>query len=427
MWVIFSIFFFITTVYLWLQRLVIVRMVREVLKSLEEGRNLIIERSSLMPRGLELSDFQKILDNNKKKIQKLEKEKFLRINEFNETLGGMLDGALLLDFNHLITYSNKTADKHLGNGFSLEGRRLEAIIDSSQILEMIDKIKSGGKPDKSEFSFSRYGVHRDFETTGTAILATPDREKEKILLLMRDVTAIKKSERMRKDFVANASHELRTPITMIKGYSETLLEEDGMFTSGGRKFMVKIHKNALRLQTLVEDLLSISELESSESLLNQTSNKFSEIILGVHLFFQDKPYFESEKIHFEFAEEKDAFPFDAVKMAIAISNLVDNAFKYGGEFTKVIIRTTISDDGDWFYCSVIDDGIGIAAEDIERIFERFYVVDKGRSREKGGTGLGLSIVKKIVEAHGGSVYAKSVLGKETVFTIKIPRTNSLPL
>ena len=153
MWVIFSIFFFITTVYLWLQRLVIVRMVREVLKSLEEGRNLIIERPSLMPRGLELSDFQKILDNNKKKIQKLEKEKFLRINEFNETLGGMLDGALLLDFNHLITYSNKTADKHLGNGFSLEGRRLEAIIDSSQILEMIDKIKSGGKPDKSEFTF----------------------------------------------------------------------------------------------------------------------------------------------------------------------------------------------------------------------------------------------------------------------------------
>ena len=98
---------------------------------------------------------------------------------------------------------------------------------------------------------------------------------------MRDVTAIKKSERMRKDFVANASHELRTPITMIKGYSETLLEEDGMFTSGGRKFMVKIHKNALRLQTLVEDLLSISELESSESVLNQTSNKLSEIIIKI--------------------------------------------------------------------------------------------------------------------------------------------------
>ena len=424
MWVAIAILFFLLTTYLWLQRKVTIRVVREIFNSMEDGHSLIIEDTKLLPKELSLTDFQKILEENKSQIQALKNQHAQRTNEFNETLGGMLDGAMLLDLTHTITFSNQPANDYFSGGEPLTGRRLEAFIDSSQLLEMIDKIKSGKKHEKSEFQYLYSGNSYNFEATGALIHNSVTNKSETILLLLRDVTQIKKSEKMRKDFVANASHELRTPITMIKGFSETLLEESDMLSKPGRNFMQKIHKNALRLQTLVEDLLSLSELEADESTLNKTSNKLSETIHGVHHYLQDKPYIDSEKLFFELEEELEPFPFDAVKMAIAISNLIDNAFKYGINFSKVTVKTQIIKEGSSIACSVIDDGCGIKQKDLNRIFERFYVVDKGRSREKGGTGLGLSIVKHIADLHGGCIRAESCPNEKTVFTIEIPRIES---
>ena len=221
--------------------------------------------------------------------------------------------------------------------------------------------------------------------------------------------------------MANASHELRTPVTMIKGFSETLIEEPEISHNQSRSFISKIHKNALRLKALVDDLLSISELEGSEQAINPTNNKLSDVIRGIDLYLQDKPYVDSEKLVFSLEEEREAFPFDAIKIAMAIGNLIDNAFKYAGNFSAVKISTQLSDDRNFITCSVYDDGNGIPANDLDRIFERFYVVDKGRSREKGGTGLGLSIVKRIIEAHGGNVRVKSKLGEGTIFSFELPR------
>ena len=152
-----------------------------------------------------------------------------------------------------------------------------------------------------------------------------------------------------------------------------------------------------------------------------TNNKLCEVIRGIDLYIQEKPYVDASKLKFSFAEEKDTFPFDAIKMAIAIGNLIDNAFKYAGSFTIVEVSTALSKDNKTIICSVRDDGNGIPPKDLERIFERFYVVDKGRSREKGGTGLGLSIVKHIAEGHGGRVFAQSKLGKGTTFSIELAR------
>lgn len=426
MWIASTIVFFLLFTFLWLQRRVTVRFVREIFNSLEDGHGLIIEDTKFLPAKLPLSKYQKILEKNKIKIQALKKQHEQRTNEFNETLGGMLDGALLLDPGHIITFSNQSANYYFSGGETLIGRRLEAFIDSSQLLEMIDKIKTGKKHEKSEFQFFDVSNTYYFEATGALILNSVTNKSDKILLLFRDLTEIKKSETMRKDFVANASHELRTPITMIKGFSETLFEEAGMLSKVGRSFMQKIHKNTLRLQVLVEDLLSLSELESDGSPLNKTSNKLSEIIHGVHHYLQDKPYIDSGKLFFELEEEHDPFPFDAVKMAIAISNLIDNAFKYGNNFSKITVKTEIFNEGEWVSCSVIDDGCGIPAKDLERIFERFYVVDKGRSREKGGTGLGLSIVKHITDAHGGNIHAESIPNEKTSFTIRIPKIQTKP-
>ena len=131
----------------------------------------------------------------------------------------------------------------------------------------------------------------------------------------------------------------------------------------------------------------------------------------------------TDKLIFNLCTEEEPFPFDAVKVAAAISNLIENAFKYAGDFSLIQVSTSLHEEGvnHWITCSVNDDGGGIPAKDLPRIFERFYVVDKGRSREKGGTGLGLSIVKNIAESHGGKVSASSELGKGSTFSFTLPR------
>ena len=137
------------------------------------------------------------------------------------------------------------------------------------------------------------------------------------------------------------------------------------------------------------------------------------IIQGINLYLQDEAI-DSSKLKFSFAEEKDGFPMDAIKVAMAVGNLIDNAFKYPGNFSKVLVSTKISDDENIIKCCVEDNGNGIPLKDLDRIFERFYVVDKGRSRKKGGTVQGLSIVKHVAEAHGGFVHHESIPNKRTV-------------
>ena len=168
-------------------------------------------------------------------------------------------------------------------------------------------------------------------------------------------------------------------------------------------------------------MLSLSELEGSRHPINLTTNKLCEVIRGIDMYLQDKPYVNKDKLKFTFAEEKEGIPCDAIKVAMAIGNLIENAFKYAGSFSEVRVSTSLSEGGEIITCFVEDDGIGIPAKDLEYIFERFYVVDKGRSREKGGTGLGLSIVKHVAEAHGGNVHVRSQLGNGSTFSIDLPR------
>ena len=421
MWELLALILGTGSIFLWLQKRVMLGILEDIIATIQNEKSILLEKKPFLPFDFPFSKFQKVLDENRKKILKLENQSNQRVNEFNETLGGMLDGALLLDLNHIIIFSNHSADNSFGDGKSLQGRRLEAIVDSFQILEMINKMKTGRKPGKTEFIFHKDGLRHDFEATGAIIADLQEERNEVILLLLREVTEIKRVERMQKDFVANASHELRTPITMIRGFSDSLVDHEDLSDEQIEKFISKIHKNTLRLQALIDDLLSLSELEGSERALNLTDNKLSETIRGVDHYLSEKSYVYPEKLFFDFAKEDDPFPFDPVKIAVAISNLIDNAFKYGGDFSFVRVKTEISENGQWISCSVTDDGIGIKEKDLNRIFERFYVVDKGRSREKGGTGLGLSIVRHIAESHGGKIEAKSTPSVSTTFTITLPR------
>ena len=367
---------------------------------------------------------QNVLDQNVKRITQLEEERTHRSHNFNEILGGMLDGALILNQDHIVTFANVTANENFARGHSMIGRRLEAFIESIDVLETLDRLKSGESSEKTEFALQVNGSSKVFEvTTGMLSAIRPD-DNDVFLLLFRDVTEIKRAELMRKDFVANASHELRTPTTMIRGFAETLVEDSSLPKAQRIAFLEKIAKNSIRLQALVDDLLSLSELEGSEAPVNPTNNKLSDVIRSIHLYLDEKPYVNTDKLRLSLAEEKESFPFDAIKLSLAIGNLVDNAFKYAGDFTEILVSTEISNDGNFISCTVSDDGNGIPTEDLDRIFERFYVVDKGRSREKGGTGLGLSIVKHIAEAHDGQVEARSKLGQGSTFRFTIPRFSS---
>jgi signal transduction histidine kinase len=407
--------------YFWIQERYSRRLIREFATSISEGNSYILEKPIFFNENFPLELCQKTLDENANRITTLEKESNRTHHAFNEILGGMLDGAIILDRDHGITFANSTAQKNFSIGRVMKGKRLEAFIDSFEVLELLNQLSRGKKPGKAEFTFRRNSTIKDFEVATALLSPMRINPREVYLLLFREVTEIKGAERLRKDFVANASHELRTPVTMIKGFAESLVDTPDLSETHRTSFVGKIHKNALRLQTLVDDLLSLSELEGSEQPIHRTNNKLCEVIRGIDLYLQDKPYVDAGKLKFSFAEEKDGFPFDAIKVAMAIGNLIDNAFKYAGNFSEVWVSTTLSEDGENITCSVTDDGIGIPEKDLKCIFERFYVVDKGRSREKGGTGLGLSIVKHVTEAHGGRVHASSEPGKGTTFSLQLPR------
>lgn len=407
--------------YLWIQYRYSKQILLEIMEHIKSGSSLILERPPLLNKEFPITLCQNALDQNAKKISQLEEERTHRSHNFNEILGGMLDGALILDQDHIVTFSNLTANHNFASGNSMVGRRLEAFVESFEVLEALNRLKSGEVSEKSEFVFEAKGSSKVFEVTMGMLSAIRPADKDVFLLLFRDITEIKRAELMRKDFVANASHELRTPTTMIRGFAETLVENSSLPEAQQKAFLVKIARNSIRLQALVDDLLSLSELEGSDAPINPTNNKLSDVVRGIDLYLGDKSYVDTEKLKLSLAEESDSFPLDAIKMAMAIGNLVDNAFKYAGDFSEILISTEFSKDGNFISCTVSDDGNGIPPEDLDRIFERFYVVDKGRSREKGGTGLGLSIVKHIVEAHGGNVDVWSKLGQGCKFRITLPR------
>jgi two-component system phosphate regulon sensor histidine kinase PhoR len=224
-------------------------------------------------------------------------------------------------------------------------------------------------------------------------------------------------ERTREEFVANVSHELRTPLSLIKGYVETLLDGAKDNPEVATKFLQTIQRNAERLQFLIEDLLTISELESGRIKMNLHSVRLHSLVDRV---LEDlKPQAQSRRVELKNDVPELTARADADRLQQVFGNLIANAIKYGREGGHVGVSAHLL-DGNAIELCVQDDGPGIPAESLERVFERFYRVDKARSREQGGTGLGLSIVKHIVQSHGGKVWAKSEPGTGAAFYFTLP-------
>ena len=238
-----------------------------------------------------------------------------------------------------------------------------------------------------------------------------------VVLTVLDITDIKRLENIRSQFVANVSHELKTPLTSIKGFAETLKYVEDNNTRN--KFLDIIDKEAERLTNLINDILILSNIENSNKMKNEEFNP-SEVIEDVIKMFLNQINNEEVEIFFDDKGTKELIG-DRDKFYQMMLNLVENAIKYSNIKATINIRTY--ENRDYQYIEVEDNGIGIPIEDLPRIFERFYRVDK--SRVKGGTGLGLAIVKHIVKMFNGEVYVDSKLNKGTKFTIKIRKTRKL--
>ncbi|WP_102026807.1 two-component system histidine kinase PnpS [Salirhabdus sp. Marseille-P4669] len=235
-----------------------------------------------------------------------------------------------------------------------------------------------------------------------------------VVLVFHNITEHKKLEEMRKDFVANVSHELKTPITSIKGFAETLLGGAKDDPEALTQFLQIINKESERMQNLIQDLLELSKLEKEDYQLKLEDINLKNLVEDVKCFVQYTA--EEKNIHLEM-ELDQSYPIrvEPSKITQLLLNLVMNAIHYTKEGGRV--KLTAKDTDEYVKISIEDTGIGIPKEELPRIFERFYRVDKARSRNSGGTGLGLAIVKHIVEAHGGKIEVESQLGKGTTFHI----------
>jgi two-component system phosphate regulon sensor histidine kinase PhoR len=238
-----------------------------------------------------------------------------------------------------------------------------------------------------------------------------------VVAVMHDQTEIERVEKTRRDFIANVSHELRTPLTSIQGYAETVLEHEHL-SETTREFVEIIRKNAMRMARLTEDLLVLARVESGErnfKLQSATPQELLEEALQTFQEIADSRSIELAVVNT--ATSSVLVDRDAIHQVFG--NLIDNAMKYGEDGRKILIGACETEDGVQFY--VRDFGAGIPSEHLPRLFERFYRVDKARSRESGGTGLGLAIAKHVVRAHGGTIKAESELNHGSTFYFTLPR------
>ena len=335
-------------------------------------------------------------------------------------LTSMTEGVLAVDKDLRVIFCNDSFARAVGAALPLKARvPLYDLARDPALTEMLNQALTTREPLKQTIVLTA-ADGRVFEVHA-APLAEPGREGA--IAILHDITDLERLERVRKDFVANVSHELRTPLTAIRGYAETLLDGALEDPAQNRKFLEIILAHALRLNNIASDLLVLSELESGR---NQPEPQRISILAVAEAALRTVEVEASlREVTLERGAMEDCEILGSkVRLEQALINLLDNAIKFNR--AEGHARVEIGPLGtDKVFITVTDDGAGIPSEDLSRIFERFYRVDKARSREVGGTGLGLSIVKHVVERMNGAVKVESQLGKGSTFTLVFPAASAL--
>lgn len=329
----------------------------------------------------------------------------------------MVEGILIVDDRGRVQTVNTSLERLFNLSGDAHGKTIMEAFRSHDVLEITERTQKEGVV--RGFELTLPGIHQDrFIEVNSAAIENAGGEVEGLIMIFHDFTRIKQLENIRKDFVANVSHELRTPLTLIKGYVETLIDGAKDDPEVATRFLQKIQKHTDRLAFLIEDLLSLSQLESGQIILRQQETNLHPIIERVLDELQSAAAQKSITLKNSVPTALEANA-DADRLEQAIYNLVDNGIKYGKSGGTITI--TAEDLPEFVKVSVQDDGPGIPPEAQERIFERFFRVDRARSRDQGGTGLGLAIVKHIVQSHGGKVWVESTPGHGSSFFLTLPR------
>jgi signal transduction histidine kinase len=342
--------------------------------------------------------------------------------QIDATLGNITEAVLIINADQRLVLANAAAAELLGAEKVALGQRLESAVRGGPLLDYIYRTIRGDSLPRAEFPLPRgRDQPRWIELSGAPVAAHSPDGSPLYLFVLHDITRLKNLESVRKEFVANVSHELRTPVTIIKGFADMLVEDDARLPAADRlRFLEKIRRNTERLAALVDDLLTLSRLESDQQRLDAHPQSLRALIEEEAAEFADRFRAAGVTLELDLRHTSDFLPLDSLKMSQVYHNLLDNCFRYAKGFTRVRILTREEDS--LVRVTIEDNGCGIPAADVSHVFERFYRVDKGRSRESGGTGLGLSIVKHIIQLHDGTVACESEekSGTRMHFTLPVP-------
>jgi signal transduction histidine kinase/HAMP domain-containing protein len=365
-----------------------------------------------IPAADELAPLARAVNELAEELQKRSSEQKERELVQNATMETLSEGVLAADREGKILFANPTIRSMFGPASEPVGQPFHLVFRQPALLSAFEKVLRQGGNEKVQIK-ETFPTHK---VVDVYLLATPQAQRSRVVVVFQDSTQPYRLEQVRKDFVANASHELRTPLSVVRGYVETL--EDGLVPpEEKKKVFATLNQNIRRMGDLIDDLLHLSKLESSEFTLKPEGLKALDLVGSVVSSLKPQAEAKKQRLSVEVPSEL-ILTGDRVELEVALKNLLENAIHYtsaGGT-----IAVTAGKKNGELKISVADTGIGIPSQDLQRIFERFYRVEKSRSKEEGGTGLGLSIVKHIAEAHGGRVEVESEVGKGSRFTLVIP-------
>ncbi len=366
---------------------------------------------SMLSSGGEFTKLALTLNDLSARIQRQFDTILQEKNEKAAILESLVEGVIAIDNGGYITYANHAAISLLNHKGDIVGRHFPEL-EKPGYWDLLQKCCREKLPMIEEFHVVAPSGKKLF----LEAVAAPKEGNEGAILVLQDKTALHKIYEMRRDFIANASHELKTPITVIKGFAEALHDNPNLPREVQEQITGKITKNCLRMTCLIKDLLTLADIE------NIPSSRLTEcdlFLLADDCRAMVQEVFPTAQITIEQSEPDIHLIADRELLDLAIMNLVENAAKYSKQPAKIEIQ--LKNYSDHIEIHITDHGMGIPFQDQEHIFDRFYTVDKAHSQKMGGSGLGLSIVKTIIEKHFGTIVLESEVGKGTKFTIKLPK------
>lgn len=340
-------------------------------------------------------------------------------NEQEAILSSMVEGVLAVDNNErIISLNQACARQFFIENEKVIGKSIQEAVRNTDLHKFVARVLSNRSPLEGDI-YIREGEGRFLQAHGASLLGA-DGERIGAVVVLNDLTRLRKLENLRREFVANVSHELKTPITSIKGFVETLLEGAMNSPEDAERFLRIIAKHTDRLGSIIEDLLSLSriEQETEKSKIDLKEGLLNKVVENAIECCEARANEKNIQLESECPESLTA-RINPPLLEQALVNLVDNAIKYSDSNSKIGIHAF--DRNGSTIIEVVDQGCGIEKEHLPRVFERFYRVDKARSRKLGGTGLGLAIVKHIAQTHGGQVTVQSTPGLGSTFAIHLPK------